>query len=576
MRKAIVLIILCFLVPFIIALAVSYSIENLPPPISAVVSTNSNNIVEPPASAVVSTDSKNMIEPSTSAVISTDSKNMIEPSLSASLLTGTNKFYSLMTVEIRYNYSAEIAISFSDHTFTYNYDGYSISAIGNNADSCLFNGSAYDSYTTVNSTAKQFYKTVKLPAGNFKINATVTGAAGAVTKVANVVINKATPTLSLSCPSSSPWFSIWINTTENNKGDNDLSYRTFLNGELLGSTGSFNIQRPSGTYTVVFNASGGQNYTASSKTCSIIVTKAWEKTNNVRPNETMRYDMGKYDVPIKAFQQIKPVDSTIYVGREVNAEIEIDVTNVDSIVGSTFANVIVDAAVPQGWRNKTNTNLIVSSLAPHETKILKVGISTMAVVEKAVDLSQGRAVYTIFVNDSLIAPYLPVIYTLKEPPSWANRTSYTISVDGKTKGFTFDPQTLTLYIPTTFSNSSLDPGDHTIELLYTTGATSSSSTSQGSTSGSSTSNTIPASTSQGSHKSSAIFLPSILTTDVLMLSIALVIAGLILMRKGSAIAGLVAILAGFLLMSKGLPTEQIIAIMLVIVLVLVIYRLKKG
>jgi len=103
-RTAIALIIICFLVPFTIALALSYSVQNLSPPISAVISTDSSNMIEPPASAVISTDSNNMIEPSTSAVISTDSKNMVEPLLSAFLSTNTNKLYSLMTVEVRYSY----------------------------------------------------------------------------------------------------------------------------------------------------------------------------------------------------------------------------------------------------------------------------------------------------------------------------------------------------------------------------------------------------------------------------------------------------------------------------------------
>jgi len=451
-------------------------------------------------------------------------------------------------------------ISFSDYTFTYNYNGYQVSAVGNYADSCLFNGSVQDSYTTINTTAKNFTKTVKLPAGIWKINATVIGE-GTATSIKTVTVNKATPGLSLYLNGSSrdmtltygnkvnatgvetnigdndlsyclylgttqlgcgsriinvfqppagtytisyqtrggqnytsnsisrsitvnkatPKLSLtcsggtWlkggtISSSENNLGDNDLQYKTYLD-TYLGGPGTYTVYRKSGTYSAVFNTSGGQNYTANSISCSFSITKAWEKTDNVAHNTSYRYDLDTYAVPLPSSAHFSLLNTSVEVGKHLYGRYEVEVNNTNGNTGltDTFTNIFVNVTIKSGWRNITKTSAVIPSLPYNNKYTYAVDVRTLPAFEKSFACSSGHCSFTITVNASEVAS-LPVIFYLHDlPADWAKRTGYSITVDGKTKGFTFDPHTLRLEISTEFSSSSLEVGDHVVDLTYSVG-----------------------------------------------------------------------------------------------------------
>lgn len=79
-------------------------------------------------------------------------------------------------------------------------------------------------------------------------------------------ISKATPTLSLFCTNTTYPNNLTCTASENNNGDNDLTYNFYLNNSLISSGSSINYskQLAAGIYNLTYNTSGGQNYTASS------------------------------------------------------------------------------------------------------------------------------------------------------------------------------------------------------------------------------------------------------------------------------------------------------------------------
>ena len=440
-----------------------------------------------------------------------------------------------------------------DFVFTYNYNGYTIWCVGNNANKAFFNDSAYDSAIAINSTAYNFTKVMKLPAGTYSVKINVSNAGGFALGTAKVTVNKATPALSVLASNATYPSSISIVSNENNMGDNDLVYNTYIDGVLVGHLGNFSIRLPvgthtillntsggqnytsysmqrsitvnkglpvnmslscrggtwiqgatitssennigdsdliyntyvtsrlgslgtfifkarSGSYTAILNTSGGQNYTSNQLSCSFSITKAWERTDNVKVNESIQYDLGIYDVPVPAFVSSAVLDSAVEVGKYLSVKLTNNVinTNGQSGLADTFSNILANVTIPSGWRNITRTFIVIPSLPYNTQYSYDIIIRSVTVYEKNYLSKTGYWKAVITVNDSKYTPQLPIIMHLHDVKDWSERTNYTIKVDGRTDGFSFDPNTLTLLIPTTFSHSSLDAGDHTVELIYTT------------------------------------------------------------------------------------------------------------
>jgi len=361
-------------------------------------------------------------------------------------------------------------ISVQNFSFTYSYNGnYTVSADVCYVSTVKFYRTANetcDSYTSINSTCNRYYKTYSnLAAGTYTITVYGENTGNSVSKSFTLTINKATPSLSLVIQNGTWIQGGSITSSKNNKGDSDLVYKTFLENTYLGGVGTFAVNnKPSGIYTVVFNTTEGQNWTSSSITKKLEIYKAWEKTDSIYSNKSYRYDYDKSAVPVAAYFKYKSANSTAYVNKYLYVYSLTNVTNNDTILQQTFTNVVVNVSAPSGFI-LLNSSYSIPSLAYGEVHQANVYARAVCVYEKVKSLNTGHATYTLTVNSSFVSE-LPVVYQLSAPPDWDKRTSYSITVDGKTTGFTFDPNTLTLNISTSFSHSSLEPGDHIIDLQY--------------------------------------------------------------------------------------------------------------
>jgi len=360
--------------------------------------------------------------------------------------------------------------------FTYSYGGsYQVYADACYVSSITFNSQSYDSYTQINSSCNRYYKTFSnLAAGSYTISISASGPAGSTSGSATLTINKANPSLSLSITNNTWVNGASVSASETNKGDNDVQYTVYLCDSsgyctTLGGPNTYSVKdRPSGIYTVKFTSSGGQNWTSSSITKTLELKQAWEKTDSIYANQSYRYDYDKSAIPIKAYYKFRPANTTVYVnGYLYIYSSSINVTNNDTILHQTFTNVIVNDSIPSGFISVNASSFSVSSLSFGQSYApqRKVYAKSVCAYEKARLLNVGHAVYTISVNSSFVKD-LPVVYVLPEPPNWSQRISYSITVDNKTSGFSFDPDTLTLNISTSFSQSSLEVGDHTVDLTY--------------------------------------------------------------------------------------------------------------
>jgi len=362
-------------------------------------------------------------------------------------------------------------ISVQNFSFTYSYNGnYQVSADVCYASTVKFyrtENETYDSYTQINSTCNRYYKTYSnLPAGSYTITVYGENTGNSVSKSFTLTISKGMPSLSLSITNGTWIQGGSISTSKNNKGDSDLVYKTFLENTYLGGIGTFTVNnKPSGIYTVIFNVTEGQNWTSSSISKKLEIYKAWEKTDSIYSNRSYRYDYDKSAIPVVSYFRYKNVNTTAYVNQYLYVYSLTNVTNNDTILQQTFTNIIVNVSAPSGFVLLNSSSFSISSLTYGQTYQTKIYAKAIAVYEKARTLNTGHAVYNLTVNSSFVSE-LPVIYVLPEPPYWSQRISYNITVDGKTSGFTFDPNTLTLNISTSFSQSSLEVGDHSIILDY--------------------------------------------------------------------------------------------------------------
>jgi len=405
----------------------------------------------------------------------------ISPTVGAISPTVTAFTPTLKKVIWSYGYYGDPpSIAVSDQTAIYNYNGVQVSAVVNKATHYYFYYQANDSITSfsaVNTTAKTIYKTYKLPAGTYTITVyakntsySVGGQTAQASRQFKLTINKATPSLSLSLPSSVRWMDgFTITASENNMGDNDVAYKVYLGNTYLGGVGSYFQKVASGIYTVKFIAIGGQNYTGNEISKQITVLKAWEKTDSIDANKSYYYDLNALAVPVEAYQSDTPANNTIVAGSPLYILSSAVVKNTNGNTGlqDTFTNIYVNISIPSGFKNLSSARKLVSSLAYNQQTTTSLYSKAVTVYEKSHSCSTGSCTYTLTVNESKYTPQLPIKYVLPDPPNWASRTSYTITVDGKSTGFTFYPDNLTLVISTSFSQSSLEPGDHVISLTYT-------------------------------------------------------------------------------------------------------------
>ena len=81
---------------------------------------------------------------------------------------------------------------------------------------------------------------------------------------ASFTVSKGTPSLSLSCTNATYPDNLTCSASESNIGDGDLVYNLYVNGTLKasGSSISYNERLAASIYTIVYNTSGGQNWSS--------------------------------------------------------------------------------------------------------------------------------------------------------------------------------------------------------------------------------------------------------------------------------------------------------------------------
>ncbi|MDP3987055.1 MAG: BspA family leucine-rich repeat surface protein [Nanoarchaeota archaeon] len=106
-------------------------------------------------------------------------------------------------------------------------------------------------------------------------------------------INKATPTLNVGAENVTYPSNLTILANETNSGDSDVNYTLYVNGtfETYGSDINVQQNRSAGTYTLVYNTTGGENYTSASeiivREVSKISSEVLTYLNNSRSNITI-------------------------------------------------------------------------------------------------------------------------------------------------------------------------------------------------------------------------------------------------------------------------------------------------
>jgi len=113
------------------------------------------------------------------------------------------------------------------------------------------------------------------PAGNFYWKSYAKDPSGNwnSTPIYTFTINKATPSLSISGTGTYTYpYTSTVQGTENNLGDDDISYNLYRNGTLVSNPEV--IELPAGIYNYIFNSTEGQNYTSHSISSLLIINKA--------------------------------------------------------------------------------------------------------------------------------------------------------------------------------------------------------------------------------------------------------------------------------------------------------------
>jgi hypothetical protein len=122
-------------------------------------------------------------------------------------------------------------------------------------------------------------KTITWPAGTYSYKGNVTGNANYSSNSTGatyyIIVNKATPILSLTGSNATYNSSVNIQASESNNGDDLCIYRLYRNSTLVGTGSSVSdtSQISAGWYTYVYNTSGCSNYASNSTSLSINMSK---------------------------------------------------------------------------------------------------------------------------------------------------------------------------------------------------------------------------------------------------------------------------------------------------------------
>jgi uncharacterized membrane protein len=244
-----------------------------------------------------------------------------------------------------------------------------------------------------------------------------------------LTVNPGTPTLNLYINDQAnnvtiTWLeSVTIKGNETNWVDTDVTYRLYNDTAEINSTLS-NAQTTdtikfypaksfaNGTYSFVYNTSGGANWTSAQSTKRyLFVLKAWNQTNNIIAGEQYQYDLNPnaLGIPVTKnvfdWQQDNSKQSNLttqFIYRIINGTNNGTAYGVDP---TTFTNINVTFDWPSGFTCNLTSPYQIASLASGETYSIVLGCwGNNLTVSKSgwrQDLSKQSNLTTQFTNETL-------------------------------------------------------------------------------------------------------------------------------------------------------------------------------
>jgi mannan endo-1,4-beta-mannosidase len=309
-----------------------------------------------------------------------------------------------------------------------------------------------------------------------------------------LTINKGTPTLNLFIDDVAnnktiTWLEIpTIKGNETNYGDSDLSYCLYNDTSLEGCGSPFSISRQlaSGTYSWVYNTTGGANWTSgASPRYYLFVNKAWNQTDSIKADEEYYYDFGKLGIPVLTkLIEISPY-SFITVDEETKAfyKFIINNTNNDTGLTTTFTNVYanftpkIDLTI---WKNESAMENVWSSLAFNSPQEFLVNVSNITVRKVSWKLDKETTEYwykyhyyaslEVIENNATPKADIRLIIYKTDITDWNNQNKDLLKfyVDGIKEGINITEYAnyIELWINTSHISSSLEQGIHPVDIYY--------------------------------------------------------------------------------------------------------------
>jgi len=191
--------------------------------------------------------SANVTQSPLSLIFSTNSNTIYTTPFSSKYSTASNPLPEKLSLIYQLNISAPPQVSAQNATYTYQYGGsYNVSALVGYTTTVKFKlnvNETYDYTKPYNDTHSWFIKVYKdLPAGSYTVTVYGDNSLGSRSSTATLVINKATPSGSISAPSVTYPNPLTVSASENNKGDNDVQYQIFCgNHKISGLSGSLSL-----------------------------------------------------------------------------------------------------------------------------------------------------------------------------------------------------------------------------------------------------------------------------------------------------------------------------------------------
>ena len=274
-----------------------------------------------------------------------------------------------------------------------------------------------DPYISESENKGVYNYNLTLPAGTFCWRSYANASDGVWNKTDQwcFSIAKATPSLSLSCSDVTYPEDASCSASESNQGDADLTYNFYVEDVLKasGSSISYTEDLAAGSYSVVYNTSGGQNYTSTSASTSFTIAKGvLTGTLSISPSDTVTYptetsisysesNVGDADVTYNIYRD------GVLVGEET---ITLGAGSYDYVLNSTgganwTANASIDTLTLTVNKGTPSLNIFIDDVFDNKTI---TWLQTATVKGNETNIGDADVDYCIYRNDTLVgcgSPY---------------------------------------------------------------------------------------------------------------------------------------------------------------------------